>query len=231
MYQAFPKTQEEIYKRKQVMRDEENNLSEIRNVNLTNNCFAELVSDDIQIKEKSEHQAILEYLKEQQKLQKPMQKADKAKKKRKPDDPSESPIQSETVLDPSRQIRTKFYFHSRLPYRRRFKWNQECPTKQQQHKSSPNNKTYKLPSKEKQHHIFKLFRDDIQTQKMRQMIKWTQMVLLLFMTNIVHYIYSLLIQTQLHATPLLNQKLLSTKRSPKQTPLARKSQRRVCEEV
>ncbi|CAL6111782.1 Hypothetical_protein [Hexamita inflata] len=34
-----------------------------------------------------------------------------------------------------------------------------------------------------------------------------------------------------HATPLLNQKLLSTKRSPKQTPLARKSQQRVCEEV
>ncbi|CAL5989238.1 Hypothetical_protein [Hexamita inflata] len=34
-----------------------------------------------------------------------------------------------------------------------------------------------------------------------------------------------------HVTPLLNQKLLSTKRSPKQTPLARKSQRRVCEEV
>ncbi|CAL5973619.1 Hypothetical_protein [Hexamita inflata] len=32
-------------------------------------------------------------------------------------------------------------------------------------------------------------------------------------------------------TPPLNQMLLSTKRSPKQTPLARKSQRRVCEEV
>ncbi|CAL5978830.1 Hypothetical_protein [Hexamita inflata] len=81
------------------MRDEENNLPEIRNVNLTNNRFAKLVSDEIQIKEKSEHQAILEYLKEQQKLQKPMQKADKAKKKRKPDDPPESPIQSETVSD------------------------------------------------------------------------------------------------------------------------------------
>ncbi|CAL5978622.1 Hypothetical_protein [Hexamita inflata] len=62
---------EEIYKRKQVMRDEENNLPEIRNVNLTNNRFAELVSGDIQIKEKSEQKAILEYLKEQQKLQNP----------------------------------------------------------------------------------------------------------------------------------------------------------------
>ncbi|CAL5970140.1 Hypothetical_protein [Hexamita inflata] len=90
---------EEIYKRKQVKRDEVNNLPEVRNENLTNNRFAELVSDDVQIKEKSEHQAILEYLKEQQKLQKPMQKADKAKKKRKPDDPPESQTQSETVSD------------------------------------------------------------------------------------------------------------------------------------
>ncbi|CAL6108817.1 Hypothetical_protein [Hexamita inflata] len=89
---------EEIYKRKQVKRDEVNNLPEVRNENLTNNRFAELVSDDVQIKEKSEHQAILEYLKEQQKLQKPMQKADKAKK-RKPDDPPESQTQSETVSD------------------------------------------------------------------------------------------------------------------------------------
>ncbi|CAL6062436.1 Hypothetical_protein [Hexamita inflata] len=90
---------EEIYKRKQVKRDEVNNLPEVRNVNLTNNRFAELVSDEVQIKEKSEHQAILEYLKEQQKLQKPMQKADKAKKKRKPDDPPESQTLSETVSD------------------------------------------------------------------------------------------------------------------------------------
>ncbi|CAL6089042.1 Hypothetical_protein [Hexamita inflata] len=35
----------------------------------------------------------------------------------------------------------------------------------------------------------------------------------------------------IHATPLLNQRLLQIKRSPKQTPLARKSQRRFCEEV
>ncbi|CAL5985738.1 Hypothetical_protein [Hexamita inflata] len=81
---------EEIYKRKQVMKDEVNNLPEVRNVNLMNNRFAVLVSDDVQIKEKSKHQAISEYLKEQQKLQKPMQKADKAKKKRKPDGPPEN---------------------------------------------------------------------------------------------------------------------------------------------
>ncbi|CAL6011988.1 Hypothetical_protein [Hexamita inflata] len=51
----------------------------------------------------------------------------------------------------------------------------------------------------------------------------------------IHSIYDTLVQTLKkqettqtlqHVTPLLNQKLLSTKRSPKQTLLARKSQRR-----
>ncbi|CAL6019987.1 Hypothetical_protein [Hexamita inflata] len=117
-------------------------------------------------------------------------------------------------IHPSRQIRTKSYFHSRLPYRRRFKWNQECPTKQQQQKSSPNNITYKLPSKEKR------------PQKIANKT-----------TNLQHYSQVQTLtkqettQTQQHATPLLNQRLLSTKRSPKQTPLARKSQRRDFEEV
>ncbi|CAL6001213.1 Hypothetical_protein [Hexamita inflata] len=152
---------EEIYKRKQVKRDEVNNLPEIRNVNLTNNRFAELVSDEVQIKEKSEHQAILEYLKEQQKLQKPMQKADKAKKKRKPDDPPESQTLSETVsdqhltetsdsLNSSIQINQNEILLSLTPaIQEEIQMELRMPKKQQQQKSSPNNKTCKLPSKEK----------------------------------------------------------------------------------
>ncbi|CAL6019983.1 Hypothetical_protein [Hexamita inflata] len=86
--------------------------------------------------------------------------------------------------------------------------------KQQQQKSSPNNITYKLPSKEKR------------PQKIANKT-----------TNLQHYSQVQTLtkqettQTQQHATPLLNQRLLSTKRSPKQTPLARKSQRRDFEEV
>ncbi|CAL6022259.1 Hypothetical_protein [Hexamita inflata] len=106
------------------MRDEENNLPEVRNVNLTNNRFAELVSVYIQIKEKSEHQAILEYLKEQQKLQKTMQKTVNPGKPNAIRNGPQTNIQMKQAINsihPSRQIRTKSYFHSHLPYRRRIK--------------------------------------------------------------------------------------------------------------
>ncbi|CAL6003514.1 Hypothetical_protein [Hexamita inflata] len=150
---------EEIYKRKQVKRDEVNNLPEVRNENLTNNRFAELVSDDVQIKEKSEHQAILEYLKEQQKLQKPMQKADKAKKKHKPDDPPESQTQSETVsdqhltetsdsLNSSIQINQNEILLSLTPaIQEEIQMELRMPNQTTVTKIL-NNKTYKLPSKE-----------------------------------------------------------------------------------
>ncbi|CAL6114158.1 Hypothetical_protein [Hexamita inflata] len=82
---------------------------------------------------------IFEYLKEQQKLQKPMQKADKAKKKR--------------SIHPSRQIRTKFYLHQHSY--RRFKQNQDelrMPNKTTVTKISSNNKMYKLPTETLQNH-------------------------------------------------------------------------------
>ncbi|CAL6006408.1 Hypothetical_protein [Hexamita inflata] len=52
--------------------------------------------------------------------------------------------QANHLIHPSRQIRTKSFFHSHLPYRRRFKWNQECPTKQQQQKSSPKQRNVQI---------------------------------------------------------------------------------------
>ncbi|CAL6039625.1 Hypothetical_protein [Hexamita inflata] len=74
-----------------------------------------------------------------------MQKADKAKKQCKPDDPPESQTLSETVSDQhlnetsdslnssiqinQNEILLSLTFHSNLPYRRRYKWNLRMPNK------------------------------------------------------------------------------------------------------
>ncbi|CAL6006406.1 Hypothetical_protein [Hexamita inflata] len=112
---------------------------------------------------------------------------------------SQTSIQMKQAINsihPSRQIRTKSYFHSRLPYRRRFKWNQECPTKQQQQKSSP---------KQRNVQITFLRKATPQNRKQDRQFMTLFPGQTLNKQEITH--------TQYHATPLLNQKLLSTKRS------------------
>ncbi|CAL6028585.1 Hypothetical_protein [Hexamita inflata] len=155
-----------------------------------------------------------------------MQKADKAKKKRKPDDPPESQTQSETVSD-QHLTETSDSLNSSIQINQNEILLSLTPAIQEeiQMELRMPNKTTVTKILAQQQNVQIAFQRIATPENRKQDSQFMTLFPGLNLEQIRNN------ANTITRNSLLNQMLLSTKRSPKQTPLARKSQRRFCEEV